>query len=313
MEKSSKIYLAGHTGLVGSSILSELKEQGYTNILTRTHRELELLDFQSVADFFKSEKPEYVILAAATVGGINANNTFPAEFIYQNIQIQNNVIHNSYLSEVKKLLFLGSSCIYPRDCLQPIKEEYLLTGSLESTNEPYAIAKIAGIKMCQSYNRQYKTDYICVMPTNLYGINDNFHPENSHVIPGMITRIHNAKIKNTPSVTIWGTGNPRREFLFSRDLANACLYLLNSYSGNEIINIGTGIDLTIKELALLICDIAGYKGNLVFDSSKPDGTPRKLLDVARLTNLGWSYTTSLRDGLTMTYNWFVQNRQVLTI
>ncbi len=313
MEKSSKIYLAGHTGLVGSSILSELKEQGYTNILTRTHRELELLDFQSVADFFKSEKPEYVILAAATVGGINANNTFPAEFIYQNIQIQNNVIHNSYLSEVKKLLFLGSSCIYPRDCLQPIKEEYLLTGSLESTNEPYAIAKIAGIKMCQSYNRQYKTDYICVMPTNLYGINDNFHPENSHVIPGMITRIHNAKIKNAPSVTIWGTGNPRREFLFSRDLANACLYLLNSYSGNKIINIGTGIDLTIKELALLICDIVGYKGNLVFDSSQPDGTPRKLLDVARLTNLGWSYTTSLRDGLTMTYNWFVQNRQVLTI
>ncbi len=306
MKKETKIYLAGHTGLVGSAILKELKEQGYTNILTKTHGELDLLRSEDVSSFFKREKPEYVILAAAKVGGIIANNTFPAEFIYENLEIQNNIIHNSYLNSVKKLLFLGSSCIYPKSCPQPVKEEYLLTGELESTNEPYAVAKIAGIKMCQSYNRQYGTNYICVMPTNLYGINDDFHPENSHVIPGLINRIHNAKIKNLPSVAIWGTGKPKREFLYSKDLANACLYLLETYSENQIINIGTGKELTIKELAEMICNVIDYKGSLTFDATKPDGTTRKLLDISKITKSGWRAKTSLKDGLQETYNWYLE-------
>ena len=307
MQKNAKIYLAGHTGLVGSAILKELKEQGYRDILIKTHKELDLLHSEDVLNFFKTEKPECVILAAAKVGGILANSTFPAEFIYQNLQIQNNVIHNSYLNKIKKLLFLGSSCIYPRNCPQPIKEEYLLTGELEPTNESYAISKIAGIKMCQSYNKQYGTNYISVMPTNLYGINDNFHPENSHVIPGLINRIHNAKIKNESSVTVWGTGKPKREFLYSKDLANACLYLLENHSENQIINIGTGEDLTIKELSETICSVIGYKGNLVFDTTKPDGTPKKLLDTSKLTKLGWRAKTNLKDGLKETYNWYLQN------
>ena len=307
MEKNSKIYVAGHTGLVGLAILKELTSQEYTNILTKTHAELDLLNSEEVANLFKKEKPEHVILVAAKVGGIIANNTFPAEFIYENLQIQNNVIHNSYLNGVKKLLFLGSSCIYPKNCLQPIKEEYLLTGELEPTNEPYAVSKIAGIKMCQSYNRQYGTNYICVMPTNLYGINDDFHPENSHVIPGLINRIHNAKIKNESLVTIWGTGKPKREFLYSQDLANACVHLLETYSENQIINIGSGEELTIKELAEVISSVVGYKGNFSFDTTKPDGTPRKLLDISRLTKLGWKAKINLKDGLNETYKWYLEN------
>jgi len=240
MEKNSKIYVAGHTGLVGSAIIRELKSQGYINILTKPHNELDLLDTVAVANFFEKEKPEYIFLAAARVGGIYANSTFPAQFIYENLQIQINIIHNAYLQHVKKLLFLGSSCIYPRECLQPIKEEYLLTGKLEPTNEAYAIAKIAGIKMCQSYNKQFKTNYICTMPTNVYGIEDNFHPENSHVIPALIYRIHSAKKDNATHVTIWGTGKPFREFIYTDDLANACIFLMHNYSNNEIINIGTG-------------------------------------------------------------------------
>ena len=307
MKKEIKIYLAGHTGLVGSAILKELKEQGYTNVLVKPHNELDLLHSEDVSNFFKKEKPEYVVLAAARVGGIIANSTFPAEFIYENLQIQNNIIHNSYLNGVKKLLFLGSSCIYPRNSSQPIKEEYLLSGELESTNEPYAVSKIAGIKLCQSYNRQYGTNYICAMPTNLYGPNDNFHSEDSHVIPGLINRIHNAKIKNTPSVIIWGTGQPKREFLYSKDLANACLYLLENYSDTQIINIGTGEELTIKELAETVCSVVGYQGGLIFDTTKPDGTPRKLLDVSKLTKLGWRATIPLKKGLEETYKWYLEN------
>ena len=307
MEKNSKIYVAGHTGLVGSAILKELKDQGYTNVLTETHKELDLLNSEYVSDFFKKEKPEYVILAAAKAGGIVGNNTFPAEFIYENLQIQNNVIHNSYLNGVKKLLFLGSSCIYPKNCPQPIKEEYLLTGELEPTNEPYAVSKIAGIKMCQSYNRQYGTNYICVMPTNLYGTSDDFHPENSHVIPGLINRIHNAKTTNKPLVTVWGTGKPKREFLYAQDLANACIHLLETYSENQIINIGSGEELTIKELAEVISSVVGYKGNFSFDTTKPDGTPRKLLDISKLAKSGWRAKTSLKDGVKETYKWYLEN------
>ena len=313
LKKNSKIYLAGHTGLVGSAILKELKDQGYTNILTKSHKELDLLHSEDVVNFLQKEKPEYIILAAAKAGGIIANSTYPAEFIYENLQIQNNIIHNSYLNNVKKLVFLGSSCIYPRNCPQPIKEEYLLTGELEPTNEPYAISKIAGVKMCDSYNKQYGTHFICVMPTNIYGINAGFHPDKSHVIPGLINRIHSAKVKNLPSASIWGTGKAKREFLYSQDLANACVYLLENYSGNEILNIGTGKDLTIKELAEMICDVIEYKGNLLFDSTKPDGTPRKLLDISKLTKLGWKAKTNLKDGLIKTYNWYLKNIAKLPI
>ncbi|OGI19097.1 MAG: GDP-fucose synthetase [Candidatus Melainabacteria bacterium RIFCSPHIGHO2_02_FULL_34_12] len=307
MEKNSKIYVAGHTGLVGSAIIRELKSQGYINILTKPHNELDLLDTVAVANFFEKEKPEYIFLAAARVGGIYANSTFPAQFIYENLQIQINIIHNAYLQHVKKLLFLGSSCIYPRECLQPIKEEYLLTGKLEPTNEAYAIAKIAGIKMCQSYNKQFKTNYICTMPTNVYGIEDNFHPENSHVIPALIYRIHSAKKDNATHVTIWGTGKPFREFIYTDDLANACIFLMHNYSNNEIINIGTGDEISIAELTKIICEIVEYSGKIVFDPLKPDGTPRKLLDTSKLKKLGWTTKTNLKSGIANTYNWYLKN------
>ena len=307
MEKNSKIYIAGHTGLVGSAILRELKEQGHTNLVVRTHKELDLLESEKAADFFKKEKPEYIILAAARVGGIHANYTYSAEFIYENLQVQNNIIHNSFLNKVKKILFLGSSCIYPRNCPQPIKEEYLLTGELEKTNEAYAIAKIAGIKMCQSYNREYDTNYICIMPTNLYGINDKFHSDNSHVLPALIYKIHKAKITGAPSVTIWGSGKPYREFLFVDDFASAAVFLLQNYNSSEIINVGSGKDLTIQELAETICSVIGYKGEISFDKSKPDGTPRKLLDVSKINKLGWKAKTDLKTGLKITYEWYLKN------
>lgn len=305
MEKKSKIYLAGHTGLVGSAILRELENQGYSNLITCTHKELDLENYEKVSTFFQKEKPEYVILAAAKAGGILANNSYPAEFIYNNLQIQTNVIHSSFLNKIKKLLFLGSSCIYPKNCNQPIKEEYLLTSELEPTNEPYAIAKIAGIKMCQSYNKQYGTNFISVMPTNVYGINDNFHPENSHVIPGLIHKIHTAKTSGAKEVVIWGTGKPHREFIYSNDLANACIFLINNYTSNEIINIGSGKDLSIKELAEIICSVVGFKGSIKYDSSKPDGTQRKLLDSTKLKKLGWEAKTDLVSGIKKTYEWYL--------
>ncbi|MDP2071920.1 GDP-L-fucose synthase [Methylotenera sp.] len=319
MNLNAKIYIAGHRGLVGSALMRQLTAQGYNNVVTRTHAELDLTNQQLVADFFESEKPEYVILAAAKVGGIHANNTYPAEFIQENLAIQSNVIHQSYLAGVKRLLFLGSSCIYPRDCPQPIKEEYLLTGPLEPTNRPYALAKIAGIEMCWSYNRQYGTQYLAAMPTNLYGAGDNYHPENSHVIPAMIRKLHEAKINNQPTVAIWGTGTPRREFLYSDDMAEACLYLMNlpdeqfkpllaSYRNDglpPLVNIGTGVDVTIKELAELVSSVVGYNGALEFDSTKPDGTMRKLMDVSFMRSLGWKAATSLGDGLELAYKNYI--------
>lgn len=308
MNKDSKIYMAGHSGMVGSAITRKLKAEGHTNLIMKELDELDLMNQAATLAFFEKEKPEYVFLAAAKVGGILANNTYRAQFIYENIQIQNNVIHAAYLTGVTKLLFLGSSCIYPKLAPQPIKEEYLLTGLLEPTNEPYAIAKIAGIKMCQAYNDQYSTDFISVMPTNLYGPSDNFNLETSHVLPALIRKFHEAKVENKPSVEIWGTGSPLREFLHVDDLADACYFLMQNYSENEFLNIGTGKDLTIKELALLIKEIVGYKGELTFDASKPDGTPRKLLDVSRLHAAGWKEKYSLRDGLEMTYKWYLENR-----
>jgi len=315
MDYSSKIYIAGHNGMVGSAILRLLEKQGYKNIVTRTKEELDLLDVKAVADFFASEKPEYVILAAAKVGGILANNNYPADFLYQNLQIQNNVIHQSYLSGVKKLLFLGSSCIYPRECPQPIKEEYLLTGLLESTNEPYAIAKIAGIKMCQSYNRQYGTNFIAVMPTNLYGPNDNFDLKNSHVLPALLRKFHEAKINGNESVEVWGTGSPKREFLHVDDMAEACLFVLQNFSptkeqnenGEIFFNVGTGQDLEIKELAEIIKEVVDFKGKIVFDTSKPDGTPQKLLDVGKLYDLGWKEKFSLKEGIEDVYKWYLNS------
>lgn len=304
MEKESKIFVAGHNGLVGSAIVRNLKDNGYTNIITKSRKELDLLDTNKVREFFAKEKPEYVFLAAAKVGGIHANNTYPADFIYQNLQIQNNIIHNAYLNDVKKLLFLGSSCIYPRDCTQPIKEDYLLTSPLEKTNEAYAIAKIAGITMCQSYNKQYDTKFISVMPTNLYGINDNFDLETSHVLPALLRKFHEAKINKDKNVTMWGTGSPKREFLFVDDMADACVFLMNNYSDSEIVNIGTGEDVIIKDLAIMIKDVVGYSGEIINDTTKPDGTPRKLLDVTRLHNLGWKHKTSLEKGIAKTYEWF---------
>ena len=319
MDKNAKIYVAGHRGLVGSALMRKLQATGYSNIVTRTHAQLDLANQQSVANFFQSEKPEYVFLAAAKVGGIHANNTYPAEFIYENLAIQTNVIHQSYLAGVKRLLFLGSSCIYPRDCPQPIKEEYLLTGSLEPTNRPYALAKIAGVEMCWSYNRQYGTQYLAAMPTNLYGPEDNYHPENSHVIPALIHKFHQAKIHHEPSVTIWGTGTPRREFLFSDDMADACLHLMNlpheqfktllASDRNDglppLVNIGVGEDLTIKALAELISKVVDYRGSLEFDTTKPDGTMRKLLDVGLINALGWKATTPLNEGLILAYKNFI--------
>jgi len=301
MDKNSKIYIAGHRGMVGSAIHRKLQKEGFTNFITRTSDVLDLRNQQQVADFFAGEKPDYVFLAAAKVGGIVANNTYRAEFLYDNLQIQNNIIHNAYLNGVKKLMFLGSSCIYPKMAPQPLKEEYLLTGPLEETNEPYAIAKIAGIKMCDAYRSQYGCNFISVMPTNLYGYNDNYHPENSHVLPALIRRFHEAKESNASSVTIWGTGSPRREFLFADDLAEACYYLMQNYNEPGLVNIGTGEDITIKDLALMVKNITGYHGEVVFDHSRPDGTPRKLMDVSKLANAGWKYHTSLQEGIKLAY------------
>lgn len=304
MRKDSKIYIAGHKGLVGSAILRVLGKEGYKNIILKTRQELELLDFSAVKKFFEKERPEYVFLAAAKVGGIVANSTEPADFIYENLAVQNNVIHNAYLSGVKKLLFLGSSCIYPKFAKQPIKEDYLLTGTLEETNEPYAIAKIAGISMCQSYNRQYGTNFISVMPTNLYGPNDNFDRETSHVIPALIRKFNDAKETGEKTVLLWGTGAPKREFLHVDDLAAACLFLMDNYNSGDIINIGSGKDLTIRELASIVQKVTGYKGKIVWDKSKPDGTPRKLLDVKKIHALGWKHKNGLEDGIRMTYKWY---------
>ena len=370
MNKSSIIYIAGHTGLVGSAILRRLRSEDYSNLVLRNHKELDLEIQKDVNDFFERERPEYVFLAAAKVGGIYANNTYPAEFIYTNLMIQTNVLHSAYLHGVKKLLFLGSSCIYPRLAPQPMKEEYLLTGELEPTNEPYAIAKITGIKLCQSFNRQYRTNFISVMPTNLYGPNDNFDLEISHVLPALIRKIHLAKLLseskydeilkdfdihgntsdcllhrgyslgdstcllpsayctsgvstelqikdylstfgiNPQALTLWGTGTPRREFMYSDDMAEACTFLMNNYDGDKIVNIGTGNDITIRELADLIAEVVGYKGEIRWDTSKPDGTPRKLLDVSFLHSMGWKHKTSLKDGLRLTYQDFLKTNQI---
>jgi GDP-L-fucose synthase len=319
MQKNSKIYIAGHRGLVGSAILKNLEQKGYNNLIYKTHQELDLLDSVAIAEFFKIEKPEYVILAAAKVGGIVANNAYRADFIYENLQIQNNVIHQSYLYGVGKLLFLGSTCIYPKNSPQPMKEEYLLTSELEYTNEPYAIAKIAGIKMCESYNLQYRTNFISVMPTNLYGPNDNFDLETSHVLPALLRKMHEAKINNTPQVEIWGSGKPRREFLYSEDMADACVFLLESRDfkdtydkdtkeiRNTHINIGTGVDISIKELALTIKDIVGYKGELYFNDTKPDGTMVKLTDPSKLHSLGWTHKVELKEGIGIMYEWYLEN------
>ncbi len=305
MEKSSKIYVAGHRGMVGSAIYRKLVKEGFQNIITRTSSELDLRNQSAVEAFFENEKPDYVFLAAAKVGGIVANNTYRADFLFENLQIQNNVIHSAYKFGVKKLMFLGSSCIYPKLAPQPLKEEYLLTGTLEPTNEPYAIAKIAGIKMCEAYRAQYDCNFISVMPTNLYGINDNYHPQNSHVLPALIRRFHEAKINNTPSVEIWGTGSPLREFLFSDDLADACYFLMQNYNESDFVNIGTGHDLSIKDLAILVKGIVGYEGELKFDTTKPDGTPRKLMDVSKLHSLGWKHTIELEEGIKLAYEDFL--------
>lgn len=307
MNKDSKIYVAGHRGLVGSAIYRKLESEGYTNLVYRTSKELDLRNPIEVNKFFDEEQIEYVFLAAAKVGGIVANNEYPADFIRDNLMIQTNVIDASYRTNVKKLLFLGSTCIYPKMAPQPLKEEYLLTGQLEPTNEPYAIAKIAGIKMCESYNRQYGTKYISAMPTNLYGENDNFDLHSSHVLPALIRKFHEAKVNNSEYVEVWGTGTPKREFLYSDDLADACLFLMNNYEGNEIVNIGVGDDLPIKELANLVKKVTGFQGELKFDTSKPDGTPRKLVDVTKINALGWKATTSLEEGLQKAYNWFLEN------
>lgn len=307
MEKDSKIYIAGHLGMVGSAIKRRIKKLGYTNLLCRSSNELDLMRQDDVINFFDQERPEYVFLAAAKVGGIWANSTLPAEFIYNNLAIQTNIIHASYLYNVKKLLFLGSSCIYPRECPQPMKEEYLLSGYLEPTNEPYAIAKIAGIKMCQSYNRQYGTQYISVMPTNLYGPNDNFDLETSHALPALIRKFHEARIAGRKKVEIWGTGTPRREFLYVDDLADACVYLMNNYSESEMVNIGVGKDLTIRKLADLISRVVGFEGTIRLDTTKPDGTLVKLLDVSRLKCLGWEPKIPLEQGIRDTYQWYLEN------
>lgn len=307
MNLTDKIYIAGHRGLVGSAILRLLTGLGYSNIITRTSKELDLREQQPVREFFSTEKPQYVILAAAKVGGIYANNTYPAEFIYDNLSVQNNVIHESYKVGVTKLLFLGSSCIYPKNALQPIREEYLLTGALEPTNEAYAIAKIAGIKMCEYYYMQYGCRFISAMPTNLYGPGDNYDLQNSHVLPALIRKFHEAKINNSENVTIWGTGSPRREFLHVDDMASACYFLMQEYEHPEIVNIGLGIDHTIAEMAMIIKEATGYEGKLVFDDSKPDGTPRKLLNVERINALGWKAAIDLKDGIRNTYMDFTAN------
>ena len=319
MEKKCKIFVAGSNGLVGSAIVRRLRAGGYNNLLTAEIDELDLTDSRAVADFFAAEKPEYVILAAAKVGGIHANNTFPADFIHINLTIQNNIIHQAFLSGVKRLLFLGSSCIYPKLAPQPMREKHLLTGLLEPTNEPYAIAKIAGIKMCESYNRQYGTQFVAVMPTNLYGPGDNFHPENSHVLPALIRRFHEAKCKGKSEVVVWGTGTPMRELLYVDDMADGSVFVMEMddqklsetllcYPNPCFVNLGTGVDVTIRELAEAVKTIVGFDGELVFDSSKPDGAMRKLLDVSRMESLGWKSKVSLREGIEKTYRWFLENQ-----
>ncbi|WP_289157785.1 GDP-L-fucose synthase [uncultured Muribaculum sp.] len=307
MEKNAKIYVAGHRGMVGSAIVRELRRQGYGNILTRTHKELDLINQQAVNDFFAAEKPEYVFLAAAKVGGIEANSSSLADFMYENMMLEMNVIHAAWKNGCKKLEFLGSSCIYPRMAPQPMKEDCLLTSPLEKTNEAYALAKISGLKYCEFLNRQYGTDYISVMPTNLYGPNDNYHPTHSHVLPALIRRFHEAKEAGIPEVVCWGDGSPLREFLYVDDLANLCVFLMNNYSGNETVNAGTGKELTIKELAETVAQTVGYKGNIVWDTSKPNGTPRKLLDVSKAAALGWVYSTELADGIRLAYQDFLSN------
>ncbi len=307
MQKNDKIYVAGHRGLVGSALMRRLQHGGYTNTVVRTHRELDLTRQSEVEDFFAAEGPDHIFLAAAKVGGIHANNTYPADFAYHNMQIQCNIIHAAYRTGVKKLLFLGSSCIYPKFAPQPINEESLLGGPLEPTNRAYAVAKIAGITLCQSYNTQFGTRYISVMPTNLYGPGDNYHPENSHVLPALIRRFHEAKEAGAESVTIWGSGKPKREFLFSDDLADACIFLMKTYDGSEIVNIGSGQETTIAELALLVKKVVGFDGTIKYDTTKPDGTPRKLLDTSRLESLGWQAKTSLREGIAKAYRDFVEN------
>lgn len=308
MNKDSKIYVAGHRGLVGSAIVRNLEERGYTNIICRTHKELDLTRQADVEKFFEGEKPEYVFLAAAKVGGIHANNTRPAEFIYENLMIESNIIHSAYKYGVKKLLFLGSSCIYPKFANQPIKEEYLLTGELEPTNEAYAIAKITGIELCKFYRRQYGCDFISAMPTNLYGINDNFDLETSHVLPALIRKFHEAKINNQEEVVMWGTGKPLREFMYVDDLADALVHLMLNYSDEIHVNMGTGKDLSIGELAQIVKEVVGYEGKIVNDLSKPDGTPRKLLDVSKLEATGWKYKTELREGIEKVYKWYLENK-----
>ena len=307
MEKDSKIYVAGHRGMVGSAIVRKLEQEGYYNIVTRTSKELDLRRQDEVEQFFAKEKPDYVFLAAAKVGGIMANNTYPADFMYDNMILEMNVIKSAFDNKVKKLMFLGSSCIYPRMAPQPMPESCLLTSELEQTNEAYALAKISGLKYCTYLNRQYGTDYISVMPTNLYGPNDNYHPQNSHVLPAMIRRFHEAKVSGAPTVTVWGTGTPLREFLYVDDLADACLYLMNTYSGDETVNLGTGKEVTIAELARTVKKVIGYEGEIVFDTSKPDGTPRKLLDVSKLCGLGWTYKTELEEGIALAYDDFLHS------
>ncbi|MBQ7361607.1 MAG: GDP-L-fucose synthase [Bacteroidaceae bacterium] len=307
MEKNAKIYVAGHRGMVGSAIVRELQRNGYTNIVTRTHKELDLCRQDAVERFFNEERPEYVFLAAAKVGGIVANNDAPADFMYENMILEMNVIHAAWQSGCKKLLFLGSSCIYPRLAPQPMKENCLLTSSLEQTNEAYALAKISGLKYCEYLNRQYGTDYISVMPTNLYGANDNYHPTHSHVLPALIRRFHEAKESNQPTVTCWGDGTPLREFLFVDDLADLCLFLMNNYSGNETVNAGTGKEITIKALTELVAKVVDYKGKILWDTSKPNGTPRKLLDVSKSASLGWRYKTELEDGIRAAYEDFLSS------
>ncbi len=304
MEKASKIYVAGHRGMVGSAIVRKLLAEGYNNLVLRTSSELDLRNQAAVENFFEIEKPEYAFLAAARVGGIMANNTFRADFLYENLMIESNVIHQSYLHKVKKLLFLGSSCIYPKNAPQPLKEEYLLSGYLEETNEPYAIAKIAGIKLCENYRRQYGCDFISAMPTNLYGPNDNYDLNNSHVMPALIRKFHEAKVNNLPTVEVWGSGKPLREFLHVDDLADACLFLMNHYNNTGFLNIGSGKEISINELALMIRQIVDYKGDIEFNASKPDGTPRKLMDVEMINGLGWKFRTQLLDGLIEVYREF---------
>ena len=316
MNLNDKIYIAGHRGLVGSAVLRNLESKGFNNLLTKSHKDLDLTNQTKVKNFFDKEKPDYVILAAAKVGGIYANNTYPADFIYQNTMIETNIIHSAFENKVKRLLFLGSTCIYPKEIEQPMREDSLLSNKLEPTNEPYALSKILGIKLCESYNRQHGTDFRSVMPTNLYGINDNFDPENSHVIPGLMQRFHNAKINNDNEVMVWGTGNAMREFLFVDDMAEASLFVLGIdkeiYDENTLpmishINVGSGKDITIKELAEIMKEVVGFEGKITFDNTKPDGSPRKLIDVSRLSKMGWKNSTSLREGLELTYNWYKNN------